>query len=40
MQSQEQKILDQLREENRTLREENGQLRDEVYQLKHGRTIE
>lgn len=40
MQAQEQKILDQLREENRALREENGQLRDEVYSLKHGRTLD
>ena len=40
MQAQEQKILDQLREENRCLREENTTLRDEVFALKHGKTFE
>lgn len=40
MQTQEQKILDQLREENKALRDENVQLRDEIFALKHGRTLE
>ena len=40
MQSQEQTILDELREESRALRQENTQLRDEVYSLKQGRTFD
>jgi hypothetical protein len=40
MQTQEQKIMDTLREENKLLREENAQLKDELFAFKHKRTIE